>query len=93
MRVGTSYRFNPNFIFSAEIYKNLDYPTFYNVGGEYQFTSSLYLRFGASFSNKFWMPTFGIAYEYKKINFEIAFSNRQILGFEAGMTLSYRLEL
>ena len=90
LRLGIAYNFTDNFVASAEVQKDLQYPALFKAGFDYEVISGFDLRAGLSFNNKFLYPAFGVGYTYQNITLDIAFDNTPLLGTKTGVGLSYR---
>ncbi len=91
-RLGFAYDFSDIVTFSSEIQKDLDYPTVFKSGVEYEPLESFVLRTGVSFSQKNIFPAFGLGYTFKGITLDLAFERHPVLGFKTGVSVMYRIK-
>ncbi len=88
-RIGAAYDFSKQVKYSLEIEKDLDMPSRFKSGIEYEPIENLKLRTGVAFSDKNFFPAFGIGYFYKNLTIDIAFENHPLLGMKSGVSVYY----
>ncbi len=90
-KLGIAYNFSEKLEMHLEGEKDLDFPTMFKVGFQYQVVSAFYLRAGISTNPSLW--SFGLAYEMKNgLSFDIASSYHQILGVSPAISVRYQFK-
>ncbi len=88
-RIGMAYDFSEQVKYSLEIEKDLDMPARFKTGIQYELIDNLILRTGVAFSDKNFLPAFGVGYTYKDITIDLAFESHPLLGFKSGVSVYY----
>ncbi len=89
LALAMDYKFAEKAYFTAEIEKNIFYPTAYKWGAEYRIIKNVGLRIGGRFQNNIYTYTLGIDYELKNFGIQIGFANHPLTGFTGGISLNY----
>ena len=87
-RLGCTWRLSEQAIICSEIQKTLDNSPQIKTGVEYEIYQKLFLRCG--FHNHPNTLSFGIAYHYKFLKINLAFSRHPILGYTPATDLSFQ---
>jgi hypothetical protein len=87
LKLGLGYNFSDKVLFSLETEKNIEYDVVYKAGIEYQIIENISLLAGVSTNPS--QNAFGIGFNWKGINADIAFMHHQTLGYKPNMSLSY----
>lgn len=90
-RFGLGFRLANTVFIAAETEKDLNNPAVFKSGIELQLVDNLSLRTG--FSTKPTLYTFGLGYNYKGIEANLAFTRHQKLGFTPHFSILYTFDL
>ncbi len=85
--IGISYSFSNEFLTTVEAEKDLENPLVMRAGAEYHLAAPVYARIGIS-ANPISF-SFGAGLEFGKINFDLASSYHQALGFSPSGSIIY----
>lgn len=90
-RFGLSYNLANTIFLAAETEKDLDKPAVFKTGVEFELVDNLSLRTG--FSTKPTLYTFGLGYNFKGVEANLAFTRHQKLGFTPHFSILYTFNL
>lgn len=88
MRLGTSYTFSDKLVVAAEAEKNIDFPTRFKAGLDYQAVQNLYFR--AGFATQPVEISFGFGYKFGVIQLDLGSAYHQQLGWSPHFSLTYQ---
>lgn len=86
---GLGYWFSEKLFTAAEIEKSSEFPAYFKGGIEYRFYPPLLARIGIS-SSQMSRYSFGLGFEKKYIQADIAFSHHPYLGFTPHISVNYK---
>ncbi|MEA2043664.1 MAG: hypothetical protein U9N85_14070 [Bacteroidota bacterium] len=86
-RLGTGYQFSDEVIVSLEVEKDIENSPIVRFGTEYEIFEQFFIRGG--FSSTPAEFAFGIGYNFKNVQLDLAFKNHNTLGFSSHAGLSY----
>ncbi|MEA3317979.1 MAG: hypothetical protein U9R54_08480 [Bacteroidota bacterium] len=87
LRLGLGYNFSNTVLLSLETEKDLEYDVIYKAGIEYQIIENVSLLAGVSTNPS--QNAFGIGFNWKGLNADIAFMHHQTLGYKPHLSLNY----
>ncbi len=87
INTGFSYLVTPKFLLSTEFDKMVDDKPIYKIGVEYIPIQNLFFRMGI-YGSPF-VPTFGMGYQLKNVEFGLAITNHSTLGLSTNLGLTY----
>jgi hypothetical protein len=85
--LGACYNFDQKAKFVCEVEKDIDFNPVFKAGIEYEPSSNIYLRVGAS--NQPALYSFGFGFKLKQLNVDIASSYHNFLGFSPQVSICY----
>lgn len=87
LRAGVGYSFDGTAFVGAELEHQLNYPSTFRVGVEYQMIENLFFRAGVNTTPREY--SLGLAYYFRNLRADIAFTNHQPLGITPHFSVSY----
>lgn len=88
MRLGTSYTFSKKVLVTAEVEKNVDFPTRFKAGLDYELIDNFFFR--AGFATQPIEISFGFGYKFKVLQIDLGSSYHQVLGWSPHFSLTYQ---
>jgi len=87
---GAAYVPNSQLLISAQVSKNLEYAMTYKMGIEFELKDRLFLRTGFNVQpNAYFL---GVGFDFKGVQFNLAFSYQNSLGLSPASSLSYEFK-